>query len=607
MSNNTSCKVVKPLPETSADVSFSGALFGFGDRIFLLPREVTPLVSQIKIRSKDVLPQKLDFVGYFCKMDGVLGGSVRPVYAVVNNIPQFYHSADLRRFFSRFVETKGFECFHFRHRPEQQSVKTSLEHSSGVATTSTKKQDSNTKTFCCIIKLKENRFTDLIRTYHQRHWQDSQGESISSCCLISRLKISSVSVEGDSTDCSHDRPATKYQTRGDKKRIPPEREEFKEEDLQKLPELRPPSVMPNGNVGTTTSHFLALIKECKLPPSVIKKLQLDFPKSKDRGKYGSVPFDYKTGVEIEEDVGSDLIVTSSEVLGDSDNQVEIVPDNTGSADGDAELPSSTLSSQTQPDYREVRRLKKLAKRERRKLMDERIEEKMVDFEKAGSDSGDDNDTCEEWERHEAMYDDVTNQGRNKDRLFEEEMEIVWEKGGSGLVFYTDAQYWQEKEGDFDEQTADDLDVDMSAYYETGAGDKDIRDFVTIRQEQRRRRGLEQTDRFSAGIGKFERHTKGIGRKILEKQGWTEGEGLGSTIHGIADALDNEGQHPRDKKGLGYRGEKLVKYGSSVSRKRKHEGEALITTVYDNPTATDPVEPLLRRNDPSYIKHRDRIN
>ena len=57
--------------------------------------------------------------------------------------------------------------------------------------------------------------------------------------------------------------------------------------------------------------------------------------------------------------------------------------------------------------------------------------------------------------------------------------------------------------DFDEQTADDWDVDMSAYYEEGAGDKDIRDFLTIRQEKRRRDGIEATDRFTAGI----RHEK----------------------------------------------------------------------------------------------------
>ncbi len=58
----------------------------------------------------------------------------------------------------------------------------------------------------------------------------------------------------------------------------------------------------------------------------------------------------------------------------------------------------------------------------------------------------DDDRCEEWERHEALHEDVTSQERSKERLFEEEIELKWEKGGSGLVFYTDAQFWQEEEG-----------------------------------------------------------------------------------------------------------------------------------------------------------------
>jgi hypothetical protein len=472
----------------------------------------------------------------------------------------------------------------------------------------------------------------------------------------------------------------KYQTRGDRKRIPPDREQFKEEDLLKLPELRPPTVMPQGNVGTPTMFFMKLIRDCKLPPSIIKKLQLDFPKSKGKGKYGSVPLDYHTDVVEVEDSGdeeengpsvsrvhrvhaeggqsdretkspSEQTFTSSssaacqsrdsaevvEIAGEeqqSDHEVSSEQNiitsvdeskQVGSESGDTEQNEIQLTeTQTVSDYKELRRRKKQEKRERRRMMAERIEEKMIEFEKAGSDSGDDNDTCEEWERHEAMYDDVTNQGRNKDRLFEEEMEVVWEKGGSGLVFYTDAQYWQEEEGDFDEQTADDLDVDMSAYYEQGAGDPDIRDFLTIRQEQRRRRGLEKTDRFSAGIskseqrgktdrpgaesiGKFEKHTKGVGRKIMEKQGWKEGSGLGSTIKGIADALDTEGQHPRDRKGLGYHGEKLVRYGLSAPKKRRPEGGVIISTIYDNPSQTNPVETLHRRKDETYVKHRGRIN
>lgn len=46
----------------------------------------------------------------------------------------------------------------------------------------------------------------------------------------------------------------------------------------------------------------------------------------------------------------------------------------------------------------------------------------------------------------ALHEDVTGQERTSERLFEEEIELKWEKGGSGLVFYTDAQFWQEEEG-----------------------------------------------------------------------------------------------------------------------------------------------------------------
>ena len=67
---------------------------------------------------------------------------------------------------------------------------------------------------------------------------------------------------------------------------------FTESDLNKLIELHPPDIMPNGNVGTPTMVFLKLIQECRLPPVVIKKLGLTFPKTRSNKKYGSVHFDY---------------------------------------------------------------------------------------------------------------------------------------------------------------------------------------------------------------------------------------------------------------------------------------------------------------------------
>ena len=73
--------------------------------------------------------------------------------------------------------------------------------------------------------------------------------------------------------------------------------------------------------------------------------------------------------------------------------------------------------------------------------------------------------------------------------------------------------------DFDEQTADDWDVDMSGYYEEGAGDKDARDYLTIRQEKRRRDGIEATDRFTAGLSSFTLFTLGTSKQVFWHRGY----------------------------------------------------------------------------------------
>ena len=63
-------------------------------------------------------------------------------------------------------------------------------------------------------------------------------------------------------------------------------------ELTSLPELNPPTVMPQGNVGTPLSTFMALIRACKLPSHVIRKLRLEFPKSRSSKRYGAVSFEY---------------------------------------------------------------------------------------------------------------------------------------------------------------------------------------------------------------------------------------------------------------------------------------------------------------------------
>jgi len=65
--------------------------------------------------------------------------------------------------------------------------------------------------------------------------------------------------------------------------------------------------------------------------------------------------------------------------------------------------------------------------------------------------------------------------------------------------------------DFDEQTTDDWDVDMSVYYDPYGGDKDARDMVKMRRDTRRRHGHTDKDDIDTVntqmIGHFEKYTK----------------------------------------------------------------------------------------------------
>ncbi|NXR23748.1 GPTC3 protein, partial [Cinclus mexicanus] len=377
--------------------------------------------------------------------------------------------------------------------------------------------------------------------YAGKRWVGPGGAALPGRCIIRRVRLSAGTGTGRAPS-SQDRAAAGGSVT--------------EAELRRLPEFNPPSFMPFGNVGTPLSVFLELIRACRLPPRVIKKLQLDFPRTGSSRRYGNVPFQYQNTETVAEE---ERVYTAA---GD-----EIM---------EGEEP---VTQPAQPEE------------------DEEGQEK----EEEESNSDDDNDTCEEWERHVALHEDVTQQQRERERLFEEEIELKWEKGGSGLVFYTDAQFWQEQDGDFDEQTADDWDVDMSIYYDKDGGDKDARDSVQMWLEQRLRDGLEDGSVQGQHIGTFERYTKGFGRKVLEQQGWTEGLGLGSSNSGMAEALDNEGQNPRCKRGLGYHGEKLPTF----IRRKKPRGDTcvVISTIYDDPEPQDMGDQLLRRQPPTAMKYR----
>ena len=103
------------------------------------------------------------------------------------------------------------------------------------------------------------------------------------------------------------------------------------------------------------------------------------------------------------------------------------------------------------------------------------------------------------------------------------------------------------------------------------------------------------------VGPFEQHTRGIGRRLMEKHGWRDGSGLGRSQKGIAKPIESDGQKPKERKGLGYFGEQLPRFGPGQSTRSKQT--TTIATIYDRPAETDPPEPLLQRNQPTTMKYR----
>ncbi|XP_014666083.1 PREDICTED: G patch domain-containing protein 3-like isoform X2 [Priapulus caudatus] len=473
------------------------------------------------------------------------------VLCIIGNIPPYYRSSDLRNYFSQFIESGGFNCFHFRHRPETKQLKnvpessvsdsvltvtvanvarSTVTASASTTTTSSGTQscttegegsksrlsDSVMNTTCCVVRLANENVEKLIKMYHRKHWLDKEGNMIQSKCFIAKLRTSSDNDTGTAS--------SKYVTRKEQRQIDPDREQLTDVNIRQLAELHPPPVMPQGNVGTPVTYFLEQIRLCRMPGHLIKQLGLQFPKSRSNRRYGNVPCDYGGETYSRLDTEEDEVITAS-----------------GMQLSDVYLKTQMPSETRKDDNNSISN---------------------------DTDSGEDDDTGEEWDRYESFHNDVTSQDRTKERLYEEEMEVTWEKGGPGLVWHTDAAYWDQLEGDFDERTADEWDVDMSVWYEPLGGDKDSRDFVQMRREQRRRAGIEATDMFTAGfgdrkkrkkvldpeesqkIGKFEKYTKGFGRKIMEHHGWKEGQGLGKMKSGISEAVELDGQAGKSKIGFG---------------------------------------------------------
>lgn len=129
---------------------------------------------------------------------------VAVVYFAVSNIPVNFRSADLRNYYSQFIESGGFQCFHYRHRPEVLRESEGPENAAGADdeedTSRSPETDQDTrnspgkkqkaKSCCCVVSVRAKEADRFVRLYAGNHWIDSKGSWLSRRCVIKRVKVS---------------------------------------------------------------------------------------------------------------------------------------------------------------------------------------------------------------------------------------------------------------------------------------------------------------------------------------------------------------------------------------------------------------------------------
>lgn len=135
------------------------------------------------------------------------------VYFVVNNIPVKFRSADLRNYFSQFIESGGFLCFHYRHRPEVRINTAEAENAGSQTEKRAEKEEDEADdegegekkrevkaeaSCCCVVSVKAAEAERFVKMYSGNQWIDSEGKWLIKQCLIRRIKVSDRSGESQS-------------------------------------------------------------------------------------------------------------------------------------------------------------------------------------------------------------------------------------------------------------------------------------------------------------------------------------------------------------------------------------------------------------------------
>ena len=472
----------------------------------------------------------------------------RGEYFIVRNIPPSWRSHHVRNFFYHSVEEGHFRTFHFKHRKEINICDLQIDSKD------TREQ------CCCLIELEPGSSPSVLSFYNNRNWVFTDGRVTREKCIILRVKVK----------CKNEPKSLKSVKERRKECRERSVVEFTADDLADFQELNPPRhTLPRGNVGTTDDQFRHLISKCRLSTAVIKSLKLTFTRTKPYRRYQRLNHNY-----------NDNIITPPQ-------SHRIIETKSG--------------HEIQPD-----KLPEISKIDEKSDTTEHDETVVI-----SSDDEEDDFGMEGWEIHQSLNDDdslarrdyqltednIASASGTKERSFESDIELTWEKGGSGLVFYTDEAYWRATQSDgdiFDEEGFVQWGQDNSAFYDPHGGDKDAKDFIDMQRHRLRRRGIPEEKLTIDLIQSF-------GGKILKKQGWNEGETIGD--NGLLDPLIPSYRHPKNVRGLGYHGVKL-KDKKIIFPQRKRAGPIQISTIFDSLTEEDELAELVHRRAPnSMLKRR----
>lgn len=137
-------------------------------------------------------------------------GEADGVYFVVNNIPVNFRSSDLRNYFSQFIESGGFLCFHYRHRPEvrintAEAEKVQRQRQTQKRTEEKEEEEDGKRSevkaeasCCCVVFVKSREAERFVKMYSGNQWIDSKGNWLIKRCLIRRIKVAVHTSESQS-------------------------------------------------------------------------------------------------------------------------------------------------------------------------------------------------------------------------------------------------------------------------------------------------------------------------------------------------------------------------------------------------------------------------